>query len=50
MAALTAANRRYQQGTDALDQAASEVLGINRTDARCVDMILAARPRPQPGS
>jgi DNA-binding MarR family transcriptional regulator len=38
--ALTAANRRYQQGTDALDQAASELLGINRTDARCVDVIL----------
>ena len=38
--ALTAANRRYQQGTDALDQAASELLGINRTDARCVDIVL----------
>ena len=40
MGKLTAANRRYQQGTDALDQAASELLGINRTDARCVDVIL----------
>jgi DNA-binding MarR family transcriptional regulator len=40
MGELTAANRRYQQGTDALDQAASELLGINRTDARCVDVIL----------
>jgi DNA-binding MarR family transcriptional regulator len=38
--ALTAANRRYQQATDALDQAASDLLGINRTDARCVDIIL----------
>lgn len=38
--ALTAANRRYQQATDALDQAASELLGINRTDARCIDIIL----------
>ena len=38
--ALTAANRRYQQGTDALDQAASELLGINRTDARCIDIVL----------
>jgi DNA-binding MarR family transcriptional regulator len=37
---LTAANRRYQQGTDALDQAASELLGINRTDARCIDIVL----------
>ena len=40
MSALTAANRRYQQGTDALDQAASELLGINRTDARCIDVVL----------
>jgi DNA-binding MarR family transcriptional regulator len=37
---LTAANRRYQQGTDALDQAASELFGINRTDARCIDIVL----------
>jgi DNA-binding MarR family transcriptional regulator len=37
---LTAANRSYQQGTDALDQAASELLGINRTDARCIDIVL----------
>ena len=40
VSALTAANRRYQQGTDALDQAASELLGINRTDARCIDVVL----------
>ena len=40
--ALTAANRRYQQGTDALDHAASELLGINRTDARCIDVVLQA--------
>jgi DNA-binding MarR family transcriptional regulator len=40
LAALTAANRHYQQATDALDQAASELLGINRTDARCVDIVL----------
>jgi DNA-binding MarR family transcriptional regulator len=38
--ALTAANRRYQQATDALDQAASELMGINRTDARCIDIVL----------
>jgi DNA-binding MarR family transcriptional regulator len=37
---LIAANRRYQQGTDALDQAGSELLGINRTDARCIDIVL----------
>jgi DNA-binding MarR family transcriptional regulator len=35
-----AANRRYQQGTDALDQAASEWFGINRTDLRCMDVVL----------
>jgi DNA-binding MarR family transcriptional regulator len=40
VASLTAANRRYQQATDALDQAASELLGINRTDARCIDIVL----------
>ena len=38
--ALIAANRRYQQATDALDTAGSELLGINRTDARCVDVVL----------
>jgi DNA-binding MarR family transcriptional regulator len=38
--ALTAANRRYQQGTDALDQAASELFGVNRTDLRCMDIVL----------
>jgi DNA-binding MarR family transcriptional regulator len=38
--ALTAANRRYQQGTDALDQAAADLMGINRTDARCIDVVL----------
>jgi DNA-binding MarR family transcriptional regulator len=40
VSALTAANRRYQQATDALDQAASELMGINRTDARCIDIVL----------
>jgi DNA-binding MarR family transcriptional regulator len=43
VADLTAANRRYQQATDALDQAASELLGINRTDARCIDIVLQQR-------
>ena len=43
VAGLTAANRRYQQATDALDQAASELLGINRTDARCIDIVLQHR-------
>jgi DNA-binding MarR family transcriptional regulator len=37
---LIAANRLYQQGTDALDQAASELLGVNRTDLRCIDIVL----------
>jgi DNA-binding MarR family transcriptional regulator len=31
--------RRYQNAQDAFDDAASERLGINRTDARCVDII-----------
>jgi DNA-binding MarR family transcriptional regulator len=43
VASLTAANRRYQQAADALDQAASELLGINRTDARCIDIVLQQR-------
>jgi DNA-binding MarR family transcriptional regulator len=43
VASLTAANRRYQQATDALDQAASELFGINRTDARCIDIVLQQR-------
>ena len=38
--AMTAANRRYQQATDALDQAACDLFGINRTDARCIDIVL----------
>jgi DNA-binding MarR family transcriptional regulator len=38
--AITAANRRYQQATDALDQAACDLFGINRTDARCIDIVL----------
>jgi DNA-binding MarR family transcriptional regulator len=38
--ALIAANRRYQQGTDALDGAFCDLLGIHRTDARCMDIIL----------
>lgn len=39
-AALTAAIRRYQRETDALDQAVAERMGLNRTDLRCVDLLL----------
>ena len=37
---LIAANRRYQQGTDALDHAFSDLVGVNRTDTRCMDILL----------
>jgi hypothetical protein len=33
------ANRRYQRATDTIDQVACELLGINRTDARCLDVL-----------
>jgi DNA-binding MarR family transcriptional regulator len=36
---LIAASRRFQQGTDMVDQVLCELLGINRTDARCLDML-----------
>jgi DNA-binding MarR family transcriptional regulator len=39
IAALIAANRRYQQATDILDQATADLLGVNRTDARCMDVL-----------
>src|SRR5262245_42576735 len=38
-ARLIVALRRFQQGTDLIDQAASDLLGINRTDARCIDIL-----------
>ncbi|MEV0403124.1 MarR family transcriptional regulator [Actinoallomurus sp. NPDC050550] len=40
VARLTAAIRRYQREIDAFDQAAAERLGLNRTDLRCVDLLL----------
>ena len=40
VASLTAAIRRYQREIDALDQALAERLGLNRTDLRCVDVLL----------
>ncbi|HEY1276058.1 MAG TPA: MarR family transcriptional regulator [Thermoleophilaceae bacterium] len=39
LAALTEAARRFQQGTDLIDDAACELLGINRTDSRCIDIL-----------
>src|SRR5262245_61175945 len=36
---LMAALRRFQQGTDLIDQAACDLLGVNRTDGRCIDIL-----------
>lgn len=32
--------RQYQRDTDAFDQAVAERLGVNRTDLRCLDLLL----------
>lgn len=32
--------RRYQREVDEFDQAAAEALGVNRTDLRCLDLLL----------
>ena len=39
IAALGMEFRKQQNATDALDDAAVEMLGINRTDGRCLDII-----------
>jgi DNA-binding MarR family transcriptional regulator len=38
--ALGAAMRTYQRSVDAFDEAAANYLGINRTDLRCMDVLL----------
>ena len=38
--ALGAAMRTYQRSVDAFDEAAAVYLGINRTDLRCMDVLL----------
>jgi DNA-binding MarR family transcriptional regulator len=38
--ALGAAMRTYQRSVDAFDEAAAIYLGINRTDMRCLDVLL----------
>ena len=38
-AAFGNAIRAYQTGTDNFDQAMADHIGINRTDARCIDLI-----------
>ncbi len=38
--------RLLQQSFDAFDEAAAARLGLNRTDLRCLDIVLAAEPRP----
>ena len=44
---LTAAIRRYQRETDALDQTLADRLGLNRTDLRCVDLLLEQPRSPK---
>ena len=39
-AQLASLIRQYQRDTDAFDQAVAERLGINRTDLRCLDLLL----------
>jgi DNA-binding MarR family transcriptional regulator len=39
MAALALEFRKQQNATEAIDEAAVEILGINRTDGRCLDII-----------
>lgn len=45
---LGAALRTYQRSVDAFDQAVADVLGINRTDLRCLDLLLE-RGQATPG-
>jgi DNA-binding MarR family transcriptional regulator len=39
LAELYAANRAYQRAVDDMDDAATHQLGINRSDARCLDVL-----------
>ncbi|MFI6708477.1 MarR family winged helix-turn-helix transcriptional regulator [Nonomuraea sp. NPDC050478] len=38
--------RRLQRSFDAFDEAAADRLGLNRTDLRCLDVVLAGGPLP----
>ncbi|MEV4836399.1 MarR family transcriptional regulator [Nonomuraea sp. NPDC049486] len=38
--------RRLQRSFDAFDEAAAARLGLNRTDLRCLDVVLAGGPLP----
>src|SRR5688572_18033425 len=49
MAALGAAFQAHQRAVDALDEAAANHLGINRTDLRCLDVLLE-RGSASPGA
>ena len=42
--ALGAAVPEFQDATDAVDEAAAEVLGVNRTDLRCLGLLLRRGP------
>jgi DNA-binding MarR family transcriptional regulator len=44
IAQLSDAVREMQRATDAVDQAAADRLGINRTDARCLDILHGPEP------
>lgn len=48
MATLGAAFRAHQRAVDALDEAAAAHLGVNRTDLRCLDVLLE-RGQASPG-
>ncbi|MGH7530012.1 MAG: MarR family transcriptional regulator, partial [Gemmatimonadales bacterium] len=39
-AAVAAEVRAYQRAVDAFDEAAAAALGVNRTDLRCLDVLL----------
>ena len=39
MGELVGAVRAFQRGTDEMDEVAAHVMGINRTDGRCIDVL-----------
>src|SRR4051812_50138581 len=59
-AEMTRAFREYQRSVDALDELASRLIGVNRTDARVLDLLeqhgrlsagdIAAGGAPAPGA
>ncbi|QDY10064.1 MarR family transcriptional regulator [Micromonospora sp. HM134] len=45
---LGEAMQAYQRAVDVLDQRAADLLGLNRTDMRCLELLFAPEP-PSPG-